>query len=705
MHLPSRLIVASGQVERFLHGSSHPRWRKTCMAFMLLLMAFAVVRMLPLEGPDIVMRIHASQSGVAQWFLDSGHGYTEQESVKATLKRGNNLVRFSLPPGQYRRLRFDPLKSDDPVTIRSASIRPRARVISGNFGLDDFSGAVAIAKLTRTDAGLRIVPTRGTHDPQLAVKLVDPLVVEGPPRNLAEDVMAASMMAALAWLLLNALFTRMSLALVVRLGLAGALVMIVAMNVVSLSGGSLHPDERLHVACFEFFLHHFWPPAADSPGIVPSLQSSVWGVSYLNNYDVVYFIAGHVMAPFAGILDSPKAMARVFQNLLWLGLLGFSLRKKAWALALAAVLISPQVWYIFSYFNGDALPFFLCSVAVMLVCDRNGGLARYLRQGGWPTMGAVGFSLCLGLTLVSKTNYAPVVMGLFLWLAVRYMGARWLELFATVLMAGFAIAGVSLGKWAGLALAGHAETMFLLAGLSGLVASGCLLWRYARDRDRSMRPVLHRGLVLLGLVLMFAAPRVINDLYINGGAAAKAATVNAMKEKYARSDFKPSVIEAGKGYPGLHPSREGVSLGELLTGYRHWLTSSAKSAFGTYGYMDVWAPRWLYRLSWLSVFVWVVASIAALLRRRKMDGAKQVFVVIGTSALVFISSLFFSWLYDFQSQGRYLLPIVPMLALMFNAAMPLLPPRLVKVLLVIALALSAWSFVGVGIPELAARAA
>src|SRR5690606_487423 len=98
----------------------------------------------------------------------------------------------------------------------------------------------------------------------------------------------------------------------------------------------------------------------------------------LNSWDVVYFLAGHFTRGVEGLAGSPMAGARLFQNLLWLGLLALAMARRSWAMSLAALLVSPQIWYVFSYFNGDALPLFLSMCAVALVAE-DGAMDRYLR--------------------------------------------------------------------------------------------------------------------------------------------------------------------------------------------------------------------------------------------------------------------------------------------------------------------------------------
>ncbi len=42
------------------------------------------------------------------------------------------------------------------------------------------------------------------------------------------------------------------------------------------------------------------------------------------------------------------------------------------------IVISPQVWYVFSYFNNDAFPLFIAMILAMQVVDPESSLNRYL---------------------------------------------------------------------------------------------------------------------------------------------------------------------------------------------------------------------------------------------------------------------------------------------------------------------------------------
>jgi hypothetical protein len=258
---------------------------------------------------------------------------------------------------------------------------------------------------------------------------------------------------------------------------------------------------------------------------------------------------------------------------------------------------------------------------------------------------------------------------------------------------------VFLGKW------GESEALrgkWILVGIAlilGLVLLGSVANRYRKDCN--VRPAFHRMLVVLALAVLFAAPRVVDDLWLNGGPAAKAATVTTMTETYARHDFKPSVIAAGGGYEALRWASKGVSLPRMLLAER-WLGISAKSAFGTYGYMNIWAPRGLYGLQWLGALLLVGVVSWVLARMRRQEGAKLVFAVWGTCALVLVSSVFLSWVVCFQPQGRYLLPMVPMIALLLGTVLPVVPGRLPRLLLAGLFALGVCSWVMVGIPGIIA---
>jgi hypothetical protein len=476
--------------------------------------------------------------------------------------------------------------------------------------------------------------------------------------------------------------------------MCAVLTLIVAMHSVSPASLGVHPDEALHLSSFTFFLEHKWPPAANDPAIVPTLKASVWGISYLNEYDIVYFVSGHLMAPLAGLLHSPLALGRAFQVLLWLVLLACAVRRERWAIALAPMLLSAQAWYVFTYFNGDAFPVCLSMLASMFVVRPLQRFEEFLKGEAPIDWSTLMLAVCLGFLLVSKANYAVVVFGLILYLGIRFLDLSWVELGSALSAAGAIGIAAFLGKWPGPSPL-HAQTIFLCIGAAVAIVFGAsLVWRCRR---KSLDVVRLRRFIILGvLVLVFAAPRLVNDVWLNGSPGHKAQTVAAMTEQYAQPDFKPSLYMVGEGRANLRLAQKGKPLNEMLYGMS-WYSVSFRSAFGVYAHMTIWADDGIYNTLFLLLAAMAAMGAVAQIRSYGAKGAKTVVLVSGACVLVLISSILFSWFVDFEPQGRYLLPMLPFVGLLIAPAFDTPGKSAMKLLLVTMFLINVYSYAYVGI--------
>lgn len=676
-------------------------YRHVATVGLVALLLFLWMTLSPGKGATIVVSAAYSKPGVAQWYYDTGRGFSEEQSVTRPARAGINQLRFELPPGEYQALRFDPInRKDADIVIYAIQVEPESQARGGPLELGSLRAGANIETFEPAPKGMHVATGESSVDPQLSVVLAKPLHVTLEHKRAGHALVASFLLAMLLVWLLQTLIERLGTVALVGAGFTAALVLILAMDWMSISVWNQHPDEPLHLSCFYFYLVHFWPAPVGAPSTVASLTSSPFGTSYLNQYDIVYFIAGHLMAAFSFLFDSTLAMARAFQHVLWVVLLLMAVRSRAWALALAAALVSPQIWYLFSYFNGDAFPLFLCLVAAALMGDPDGGVQRYMRgERMRPTGAILVLALCLGLVVVSKSNFMPVVVGMFAWLAVQHARLRWRELLSMFLGIGL------LGTWVLARRLGADHLGFrpgILAvsgGLLGLLATASLGWRYWRDR--SVRPQAHKLALLAGLVVLVALPRIADDLYLNGSPSAKVAAIEAAKETYAMPAFKPSTLATGGGFKDLQIARKGVSLDQMLFEPLHWFQISARSAFGTYGYMNIWASPDFYAFAWWMLGALVVYLVAGLWVDHRSVGARLAVVALLTAALVVLSSILFSWVVGFQPQGRYLLPMAAMLCLMMGTAGRWLEKLPGKLLLLTCIGLSMASFAGVAIPGIA----
>jgi hypothetical protein len=683
------------RLERACLSAGRPRWwLATTVAALLWFAIFAALHSFAPVGGAIAMTLQSDRAGSAQWFYDRGNGYSEGESTTAKVVAGENHVIFFLTPGTYRALRFDPINNDGHVRIESA----RMTASSGNgvdrFALAQFAPLANIGSFARSANGIDVTAVAGSADPQLEMALAAPLEMTSP-RSFVSDGFGALALTCALLLALRLAYVRLRIQGIVVAGMALAFGLILSMACISSTTQSLHPDEFSHLPAFRYFTEHWLPPAVDDPAVVPSL--SIYGASYMFDLNAAYFIAASVMAPVGALFTSEVWAARTFQCMLWALLMLIVLRDAKLALPLSVLLLSPQVWYIFSYFNSDALPLFLGLTAVISLCGSKSGVHAYLANERKISVSVFLFASYLGLLLICKANYLVLVPGLLLWLAVLYVDLRWRETLATLV--GLGLLGTSMFMDSVPAVATwHAHFVGLVAGIA-LILFAAVSASFRCLRDAVLRQSFLRLIAICALAIAVAAPRILLDFWVNGTPASKSARITAVQEKYAGTGFKPSQIAHGNGITNTALNVKGVGLSQMLidSPYR-WLQTSLLSSFGVYGYMSVYAPYPVYVC--LAACMCAIALLAAiaLARSRRDHGARLLALSAGICLLTLLSSILESWIFDFQPQGRYLFPIFAMLALVLGHAAPKLSSGPFKVLLIASMGLSAYSFLCVALP-------
>lgn len=684
------------------------RWltprRRRLLAYFLSLWALVLgfLQVMPQTGAIVHMRLSSSAFGTAQrfqaqWYYDRGRGptspwFSETESVSAFPSHGDSEVTFALPTGIYRGLRFDPINGD--ATVRILSMRwdlPNGES-AGELSLENLAPLANIKSMSRNGGGVAITPTPGTDDPQTQLAIASPISLAAPLRSFPDRLVIAFEISALAFLAGWLLLTRVNIRLLVVSGMVSAAVLILAMMVASSGTMAYHPDEPSHEASYAYYVDHWLPPAVDDPATIPS--TSVWGFSYLFELDVVYDIAAHATQQLRGWTDDPVFSARVFQLALWTILCALALFRRYWAWVLCALLVSPQIWYVFSYFNADAFPLFLSMIAAGLVADENNALHEHLSTGSPRRIVYWMAVVCIGLLLISKRNYLPVIPAFVLWLAVVQLRLR-----ARVVIAGLCgllMLGIATFI-ADVPAMAHWHMPLSLAGIA-LVASAAAFAGRQCWIDKDKRPRLLRLACFVTLCVVVALPRIAWDVHVNGWPAQKAERIHAVAEARAGQDFKPSVVAQGHGYTTSGLAAKGVPLLAVAFEPYGWLRSSLASAFGVYGYMNVVAPTWLYAgLVGLAIGLLLVV----LNRLRQVEPEHWLAltsIVVGSCALVMASSLLFSWVDTLEAQGRYLFPALAIFALVLGKASPRLRGKAVIVLVAGAWLLSFYSFACVALP-------
>jgi hypothetical protein len=384
---------------------------------------------------------------------------------------------------------------------------------------------------------------------------------------------------------------------------AGVTCLMLAMGL--LTKFNAHPDEYLHFETARYFVDHWWPPALNDPVIAPTF--SHYGFSYMRDLDASYFLMGKFMALFQGWLGTPEIAARLFNVLLFVLLAVWVAGRLGTSFAPFILLISPQIWYVFSYVNGDAWALFVAMLIVVQLAQQKSALQAYLENKRWSGSfrGALLFALLLALMIMAKRNY-------YLFLLFVAFVAGW----TTLTQPGWALRLHFVQKWA----------------------------------------------VIFVLAAAFFFPVRIAHEALNGFDIPRLQLEQA--EKFAAPHFKPSEVAAGTGAGRLVLRKQGVSFAAVLI-ERGWLAESFQSFCGVYRWMSLKGSDYYYLLMGL---LYAVLLALLLLRVARLSRQDALFTagVLATACLVVLGSAYSSWTADYQPQGRYLFPILPMFALLFH---------------------------------------
>lgn len=381
-----------------------------------------------------------------------------------------------------------------------------------------------------------------------------------------------------------------------RVALLGAMsfVLMLIWRMAQNSPINAHPDEAIHIACAHYYVEHWLPPTI---GEVRDAYS-VYGMSNLDDYHPAYFFQGKFAALLSLIGLSQELGMRLFQLCLWLTWMVFVGRASGYFGLFALTLVSPQIWYVFSYVNNDAFPLFLMWMLAYQLAERQSLFWRYVEQEQVNVVALGVLSAIWALLLLSKFNY--------------------------------------------LAFSGFA---FLYC---------CYLCFF----EKAVRRLWFKRMALMaGGALFFVGMRVGYDRSTNGWQRDLVRANYA--EHIAGEGFRPSQIGLPESFSTLALKARGEPLVSIFL-ERHWHLRTFRSFVGLYGFMNVEGPKWYYKvmryLYVIGASAWVLTLL--LLGGARERGVLLVssLCVVATIGL----SAYYAWVSDFQPQGRYLFPIVGM---------------------------------------------
>ncbi len=386
--------------------------------------------------------------------------------------------------------------------------------------------------------------------------------------------------------------------------LFGIWVLIIAMA--GISKDNSHPDEYVHISAINFYQDHWLPPLIDDPTIRNTF--SAYGVSRLNNGEVYYLFAGK----FHKILQSfglPEYFSVRMFNVFLFGLIVlYAIRNRYARMGALPFLVSAQIWYIFSYCASDAFALFFAFLATVELIDPRSLLHRYLKGDGWAVklLGFVVLGILLGIIFLLKKNYLPFVVFFYLVLGVK--------LFLT-------------------------DQFFWekKAAILRLLLITCV------------------GLAVFGL-------RVGADYLVNG--FDREEKIASLQEEMAHHWYKPGT-ELHNKHVSLYRKARGATL-ERIVLVDKWFEKTFRSSFGVFGYFTISGSQAYYDLVRWSGLTLLLIFFAAIFRGGGLAGSGLGLAALSISGGLIGIALYHSWTIDFQPQGRYLFPIVPIFGILYG---------------------------------------
>ena len=577
----------------------------------------------------VELEIEAEHKSIFKLYWTSGDKpFSEKKSSSVKLKPGKGSYTFFFTDlGRVDQIRVDPFQYEGRGTIHRLTLSQ-----SGYQTVEvDLASLEPLNQIEKSEAGLSglLIISTGS-DPFL---LLQPDLFKNPV-NWALETARYALICSLTLLIIYGFSPLGKKFKFVPVLFAAVLALVVVMA--ATSKRNAHPDEYVHLEASKYYQNYWLPPKVDDPEIEQTY--SVYGVSRLNNGEVYYLLAGK-FSRLLEVLAIDQLLALRSFNLLLFGLIFlYTVKSVPARLVALPFLLTPQLWYIFSYCVSDALGLFLCFLAGCEIVRDNSSLNRLLdgdRKASLRHLLLV--ALLLGSMFLLKINYYPFI----------------------------------------------------------LLVYAFIVWNWFRNpEDRSS--IIVRFAAVTIIALAFAGLRVGADYYVNGGD--RSDKLALMQEKTAHHWYKPST-ELNKKHVSMYFKQRGVTLKEMIVKYR-WFAHSFQTGFGKYGYFTISGSDSYYRLMKWSAIVFLVFLGGAVAFRGDTEGRLLALLVCGLALALIGASVHRSWTVDFQAQGRYLFPILPMLGVVLARNRSVVDNKVFILLAMQLFLLSLYSFTFIALPAI-----
>jgi hypothetical protein len=326
-----------------------------------------------------------------------------------------------------------------------------------------------------------------------------------------------------------------------------------------------------------------------------------------------------------------------------IALLGFlvlmTFKSRTSKLLLIPLLMTPQAWYIFSYYNSDAFALFINFLAAYQVVHKDSLLNRFIKGDAGGLQATLVLGLLTGALLLLKKNDYFFIVFIVLYLFLSFV----------------------------------------------------------LKRPEFTKSAAKKLLLIICVGLSLVTVRYGLDVKVNG--FNKGEQVIAMSRLRARKKFNLNTPLEDRS-PFLRIKSQGVTLTEFLDKY-NWAGKITRSFYGVYGYLTVSCSTSYYTLMRNIGFLFVLfLALTAVIRGGWWENGILLNTTFCSVGLI-SAACYIAWAHDFQAQGRYLLPILPMLGVLIVNVERLLQPLIFRSFVILMFVMSGYNFIFVGLRNIA----
>jgi len=573
------------------------------------------------------------------WITDNNHAWSEKNAAAVYVNSRKKHHRLLLPveAGKIRGLRIDPTdRKGVKSVIRSIDLYSVGRTPVSIDSRKEFSRLKANDEVDELSVSKSSINLTAIGDDPYLVAEISP----GQPYPAFFSRAVPAMVLGLVGVMLIIMLPGLSRELRFVPGamlLAGVLVTAMA----SLTRDNAHPDESVHIKVAQYYQHHYSPP------VVCSRESlftySIYGVSRLNKREIAYYLGGRYLQMVSAVPANDYLKLRFLNVAMFAVLVLLAFVKPMFRYIALPLLLTPQAWYLFGYYNSDALSLFGVCLFAWQLFDSNSVLRKIFHGEHVRLAALAAVSLAL-------------LFALQLWLKINFM---FYHFFVVMLAVSWLLARRSIPRPASLVTL----SVSVILGMS--LFMGWEGWR--------------RG---------------VNDFQL-------AEKFAQCQELTAGEIYKPST-PLEHTHPTLRLRDKGVSLLTMLEKY-NWTQRIFYTALGAYGYTEYLSVNRHYEIvSGFILLLFMYVSMTVIIRGNGFDRLSVLSALAAMAALV-VAAAGTSWINDMQAQGRYLLVFLPIFGSLLLLHRQRLNLLVVTSLSLVPFILALASFILIGLLELPGR--